>query len=713
MFYSRQLLARKGPLGQIWMAATMHAKIYRKDLDKLNIIKICEEILNPSVPMALRLSGILMGGVVIVYERKVKLLYDDVTRLLVQIPSFFHLGLISLIFLTMVMKKGSLVEINHAWKVKSVRDPTVFPKGKSQAKYESVTLPDNQEAELGETEQSFSTSHTVMGFQQTAYIAMRLDTVDEPYISHNAREEELSQAYHQADAANITLFEHIDSHQPDKDIYNRFERFDIEGDEETQVNGASQDYTQLRSTTIPSPPLQEEHKRSAEIQEQHPNDYVNLQSNESKEASQLLDAMSTMKIAKLMDVPPVVLVNGLDTNHFEDVRGAVTSQSSGISIEKLRANLNNHEMPLVEEVRTMFMNTNGVGLTDANGPSVAEPNQMVTPSNSGAEVRSISSGSGNGLFSYVSEANTGRSNQKRAFSSSRHDGSGLEPVVEETSWERNDETFKLARLSENGLPHENDFAHTGLSGDIRENSFLGGFAHEAPTGPELFPLTQILSQGSRIPNYSSFSNSTTTEVSCTEFTKIGMFKLERDKFVVFKTYSGSSLLMHCVVVTIKPNTSTVLHKKVQSSGKISEAENTIDEEYSDGSVTSKDSVEVREEDDRIMDSDYPVSDDEVIKLRAIQVGDLTKAIDAGHDFDCAPNEVEVDSSSEEESAPNIEKKAWKKIYLQFTNSMSEDPSFELAKATNVVRWQHRLEEMTKIDKEAVARLNDKPPTEWS
>ncbi|OAY73403.1 Sister chromatid cohesion 1 protein 1 [Ananas comosus] len=67
------------------MAATLHAKINRRKLDKLDIIKICEEILNPTVPMALRLSGILMGGVVIVYERKVKLLYDDVTRFLVKI----------------------------------------------------------------------------------------------------------------------------------------------------------------------------------------------------------------------------------------------------------------------------------------------------------------------------------------------------------------------------------------------------------------------------------------------------------------------------------------------------------------------------------------------------------------------------------------------------------------------------------------------------
>ncbi|XP_047258272.1 sister chromatid cohesion 1 protein 1-like, partial [Capsicum annuum] len=148
MFYSHQLLARKAPLGQIWMAATLHSKLNRKKLSKLNIINICEQILNPSVPMALRLSGILMGGVVIVYERKVKLLYEDVTRLMVQ--------------------------INEAWKVKATVDPTLLPKGKSQAKHASVTLPENQEEELPEIEQTLRNpdTATMMDFEQTSYFAM-------------------------------------------------------------------------------------------------------------------------------------------------------------------------------------------------------------------------------------------------------------------------------------------------------------------------------------------------------------------------------------------------------------------------------------------------------------------------------------------------------------------------------------------------------------
>ncbi|XP_030932817.1 sister chromatid cohesion 1 protein 1 [Quercus lobata] len=341
MFYSHQLLARKAPLGQIWMAATMHAKINRRKLDKLNIIKICEEILNPSVPMALRLSGILMGGVVIVYERKVKLLYDDVTRL--------------------------LVEINEAWKVKAAPDPTVLPKGKSHAKKEAVTLPENKETDFGDIEQSLNFSNTTatMGFQQTTYFGLRLDSVDEPYINDNAKEEDPNQNFHQANADNITLFERFDSYQANADLYNRFERFDIEGDEDTQMNFTSGEHTQIPTTLKPSPPPQEEPQRAEEFQYEQPDHQVNQPSHECKGARQdqerlvpvkrkarrppasamdyeqtmipghiyqswlqnasdivsrrgrkrkHVDIMSTMKIVNLMELPPVVLIGDLFIN---------------------------------------------------------------------------------------------------------------------------------------------------------------------------------------------------------------------------------------------------------------------------------------------------------------------------------------------------------------------------------------------------------------
>ncbi|KAF5947813.1 hypothetical protein HYC85_013770 [Camellia sinensis] len=556
------------------MAATMHAKINRRKLNKLNIITICEEILNPSVPMALRLSGILMGGVVIVYERKVKLLYDDVNRF--------------------------LVELNEAWKVKSVPDPTLLPKGKSQAKYEAVTLPyNNQEAELGEIEESLTNTRTMMGFQQTGYVAMRLDNVDEPYINNNnPSEKDQSEQYHQvissanpsfsltADAANITLF---DSYQTDTRPYHHFERFDIEGDNETQLNFNSQEDTQIPSTLIPSPPRpagpqkRKQHINASnsrkpesplaadEILDQHPEDQVNQQSKKQKEAIQdhqrqgptrrkarkpaasamdyeqtiipghiyqswlqstsdivsrrgrkrkacsdthlpIYDAMSTMEIGNLMELPPVALICGLSTTGNREIHypapllelwmrstiptrdlpsgktnlqldagrksppqppepssssppdrahhtdplgfiftGGLGSQSLGVSREKLRTNLKTNEIPTEVFIPGLSNNLGN------NGVWVNEANVMVTPGNSGDEVKSIpSSGSGHGFLSNNSDVNSGRSNKKRPYSSSRHDGSGLEPVAEENSWQQPDLNFKLASLSENGLTPEND-----------------------------------------------------------------------------------------------------------------------------------------------------------------------------------------------------------------------------------------------------------------
>ncbi|KAM0865409.1 hypothetical protein ACQ4PT_043286 [Festuca glaucescens] len=227
MFYSHQLLARKAPLGQIWMAATLHAKINRKRLDKLDIIKICEEILNPSVPMALRLSGILMGGVVIVYQRKVKLLFDDVSRL--------------------------LVEINEAWKIRPAVDRTVLPKGKSQAKYEAVTLPENVMDMEVEQPMLFTDSDTAK------FRGMRLEDLDEQYVNVNLDDDDLSRAehHHQAEAVNITLVDNFESGLAETDIFNRFERFDI-ADDDTTVHISPEEHPQAPSTLTPSPPRQEE-----------------------------------------------------------------------------------------------------------------------------------------------------------------------------------------------------------------------------------------------------------------------------------------------------------------------------------------------------------------------------------------------------------------------------------------------------------------------
>nr|CAB3460631.1 unnamed protein product [Digitaria exilis] len=240
MFYSHQLLARKAPLGQIWlrlfpppylihaMAATLHSKINRKRLAELDIIEICEEILNPSVPMALRLSGILMGGVVIVYEKKVKLLYGKL------LPLSF------------------LAEIIGAWRVKPSTDPTVLPKGKAQAKYEAVTLPEKIMNMYVEQPMIFSE------VDAARFRGMSLDDLDEHYVNVNL-DDDFSRAEHahQAEAVNITLVDNFESGLAETDVFNRFERFDI-ADDEITVNITPDEGPQVPSMLFPSPPRQED-----------------------------------------------------------------------------------------------------------------------------------------------------------------------------------------------------------------------------------------------------------------------------------------------------------------------------------------------------------------------------------------------------------------------------------------------------------------------
>ncbi|KAJ6350405.1 hypothetical protein OIU78_006553 [Salix suchowensis] len=414
--------------------------------------------------MALRLSGILMGGVVIVYERKVKLLYDDVTRL--------------------------LVEINEAWKVKVAPDPTVLPKGKSQARKEAVTLPENQETDMGEIEQSLNYSNaatTTMGFQETAYFTMRLDNVDEPYVNHDTGEGDASHHLHQADADNITLFERFDSYQVDTDAYNRFERFDIEGDEETQVNFTSADHMDIPTTLIPSPNEQGEAQRAEENQDHHPEFQVNQQSSECKRARQdqqkqrvikrktkrqaaitvdyeqtiipghvyqswlqnasdivsrrgrkrkaRMGIMSTSKISNLMELPPTVLIddNGNREIYYPapllELWNKSTRPPHESPSERTSAPLPPEPSMSSLPDRTFDDVHSGAG-SQSLGTSIEKlrtnvPN-MATPRNSADGVGSIpGSGSGHGIPPHYFEVNLGRSNKKGPHSSSRHSGGCL------------------------------------------------------------------------------------------------------------------------------------------------------------------------------------------------------------------------------------------------------------------------------------------------
>ncbi|KAM3374171.1 sister chromatid cohesion 1 protein 1 [Capsicum galapagoense] len=227
------------------------------------------------------------------------------------------------------------VQINEAWKVKATVDPTLLPKGKSQAKHASVTLPENQEEELPEIEQTLRNPDTVtmMDFEQTSYFEMRLDNAD-IYDKPNAGEERAPDL-HQVDAENITLLEHFESRHTD--MFNHFERFDIEGDDDTQMNFTQPEDAQIPSTPVPFAPKEQAHKPDG-IPDRHP-----------------------------------------EEQPFEHFQGGIGSPYKGISIEKQRANLNNYEIPPEILMENLRANLTNMGLRPTEADGVKETGHMATP----------------------------------------------------------------------------------------------------------------------------------------------------------------------------------------------------------------------------------------------------------------------------------------------------------------------------------------------
>ncbi|CAM6102874.1 unnamed protein product [Calypogeia fissa] len=96
MFYSQFILAKKGPLGTIWIAAHLERKLRKNQVTETNIGVSVDSILFPEVPIALRLSGHLLLGVVRIYSRKVNYLFHDCSEALVKIKQAFHAGAVDL-----------------------------------------------------------------------------------------------------------------------------------------------------------------------------------------------------------------------------------------------------------------------------------------------------------------------------------------------------------------------------------------------------------------------------------------------------------------------------------------------------------------------------------------------------------------------------------------------------------------------------------------
>ncbi|GMP41882.1 hypothetical protein CsSME_00011827 [Camellia sinensis var. sinensis] len=126
MFYSHTFLARKGPLGTVWCAAHLQHRLKKSHYTSTDISSTVERIMYPEVPIALRMSGHLLLGVVRIYSKKVDYLYQDYN-----------------FFLITIRKAFAPVEVN-------------LPEDATHAPFDSVTLPNTFKLDALNLDDDFS-----------------------------------------------------------------------------------------------------------------------------------------------------------------------------------------------------------------------------------------------------------------------------------------------------------------------------------------------------------------------------------------------------------------------------------------------------------------------------------------------------------------------------------------------------------------------------
>ncbi|KAL2819915.1 Rec8 like protein-domain-containing protein [Aspergillus cavernicola] len=92
MFYSETLLSKTGPLARVWLSANLERKLTKSHILQSDIESSVNAIVDQGqAPMALRLSGQLLLGVVRIYSRKARYLLDDCNEALMKIKMAFRL----------------------------------------------------------------------------------------------------------------------------------------------------------------------------------------------------------------------------------------------------------------------------------------------------------------------------------------------------------------------------------------------------------------------------------------------------------------------------------------------------------------------------------------------------------------------------------------------------------------------------------------------
>ena len=90
MFYGAFVLAKKGPLAKVWLAAHWDKKLTKAHVFETDVEATVDSIISPQVKMALRTSGHLLLGVVRIYSRKQKYLIHDLGEACAKIKMAFR-----------------------------------------------------------------------------------------------------------------------------------------------------------------------------------------------------------------------------------------------------------------------------------------------------------------------------------------------------------------------------------------------------------------------------------------------------------------------------------------------------------------------------------------------------------------------------------------------------------------------------------------------
>lgn len=79
MFYSHELLSRRGRLGVLWLAGHLH-RVSKHAVLQANISELCEQVENPPVALALPVQSTLLAGVIHIENKKAVYLWDDAAQ---------------------------------------------------------------------------------------------------------------------------------------------------------------------------------------------------------------------------------------------------------------------------------------------------------------------------------------------------------------------------------------------------------------------------------------------------------------------------------------------------------------------------------------------------------------------------------------------------------------------------------------------------------